>query len=234
MTLLCVAAPGYAQSGSEGKWSAEFSSGWDNGISGNINSSAEGTINNQAVVILKNRYEDVYGTGLHLSFGGGYMLSEVTEVRGTFTFQSLDADLTPLGDIGVSDLYAQYDDYQSFGFDIGLRRYGDLGGRFKAYGDGTIGLGFVDEVRIDLIAPQANLVMDDADFYDKTVAFALGGNAGVLWQLTGRIGVFSQLGLRYVTGMSEVDAFEGTGLETINDNSARWTIPFVFGIRTQF
>lgn len=29
-------------------------------------------LNNQAVVITRNRYEDVYGTGLHIRFGGGY------------------------------------------------------------------------------------------------------------------------------------------------------------------
>ena len=62
---------------SEGSpWSIDFAIGWDNDISGNINSSGIGTINNQAVVILKNSYEDVYGTGLHLRGGVGYMLGE--------------------------------------------------------------------------------------------------------------------------------------------------------------
>jgi hypothetical protein len=34
--------------------------------------------------------------------------------------------------------------------------------------------------------------------------------------------------------MSEVDGLEGTGLETINDKSARWTVPFVVGVRARF
>jgi hypothetical protein len=89
--------------------------GFDNSISGNINSSGIGVINAQNAVILKNKYEDVYGTGLHLRFGGGYMLDENAELKVTFTFQSLDADLTRMGDLGVSNLYAQYDDYQSWG-----------------------------------------------------------------------------------------------------------------------
>ena len=46
-------------------WSAEFGLGFDNSMSGNINSGGVGNLNNQAVVITKNRYEDVYGTGLH-------------------------------------------------------------------------------------------------------------------------------------------------------------------------
>src|SRR6187399_39862 len=85
-------------------WSAEVAIGWDNGITGNINSSGVGTINNQVVVITKNSYNDVYGAGLHLRFGGGYLFKPDTEARVTFTFQSLDADyITPMGGIGFVD-----------------------------------------------------------------------------------------------------------------------------------
>ena len=62
--LFGVASMAHAQTGRpERPWSVDFGIGWDNGISGNINSSAIGTLNDQAVVILKNKYEDVYGTG---------------------------------------------------------------------------------------------------------------------------------------------------------------------------
>jgi hypothetical protein len=232
---LCLATTAHAQSSpTDYPWNVEFGIGWDNSISGNINSSGVGRINNQAVVITKNRYEDVYGTGLHLRFGGGYLIDEVSEVRATFTFQSLDADLTPMGEIGNSNLYAQYDDYQSWGLDVGFRRYVDASEGVRLYGEGTIGLGFVDETDVELIAPGANLAGNATDFYDRTTAFTLGGNAGVLMQATERIGVFAQIGLRWVTGMSEIDAFEGTGLETINDKSARWTLPFLIGVRARF
>jgi hypothetical protein len=215
-------------------WSIEFGIGWDNSISGNINSSGIGRINNQAVVILKNSYEDVYGTGLHLRAGGGYLLDEVTEVRAAFSFQSLDADLTPMGDIGVSKLYGQYEDYQSLSLDLGLRRYVDVATGVRTYAEATAGMAFVDETDVVLVAPQVNLAGDATDFYDRTAAFALGGNIGVLWQVATKVGVFTQVGLRYVTGMSEVDGLAGTGLETINDKSGRWTFPFLMGVRARF
>ncbi len=215
-------------------WSVDFAIGWDNSISGNINSSGIGQLNNQAVVITKNSYDAVYGTGLHLKFGGGYMIDEVTEIRVAFTFQSLDADLTPMGDIGVSRLYGQYDDYQSLGLDAGFRRYMDLTEKFRLYGEGTLGLAIIDETDVVLVAPAANLSGNATDFYDKTAAFTLGGNAGVLIQTGERIGVFGQLGLRWVSGMSAVDGLEGTGLETINDKSSRWTFPFIAGVRVRF
>lgn len=216
------------------RWSAEFAIGWDNSISGNINSSGMGRLNNQAVVITKNRYEDVYGTGLSLRFGGGFMLDEVTEVRATFSLQSLDADLTPMGDYGASNLYGQYDDYQAFSLDVGLRRYRRTSPSVQLYGEGTIGLGFIDETDVTLVAPAANLFLDATDFYDQTTAFTLGGNAGMLFDTGSRTGIFVQVGLRWVSGMSEIDDLEGTGLETINDKSARWTFPFLVGARVRF
>src|SRR5688572_16654861 len=97
--IACIPGSIAQAQSTESRWSADVAVGIDNGISGNINSSGVGQINNQAVVVLKNSYDEVYGTGLHFRFGGGFMLDEETEARVTFTLQSLDADLVPLGDI---------------------------------------------------------------------------------------------------------------------------------------
>jgi hypothetical protein len=233
--LLGIASVARAQgSAPTSKFTAEFAFGWDNSISGNINSSAIGRIDNTAVVITKNRYDDVYNKGLHLRFGGGYMLREDVEARATFTFQSSDADLVRMGEYGASSLYGQYSDYQSFALDIGLRKYHSVSPSVRLFGDGTIGLGFVDKTDITLVAPAVNLFRDANDFYDQTTAVALAGNAGVLFQTSERIGIFMQTGVRWVSGMSEVDDLANTGLDNINDNSSRWTMPFLFGIRARF
>jgi hypothetical protein len=227
-------AQAQSASTSKGPWNLEFGIGFDNSVSGNINSSAIGTLNNQTTVILKSQYDSVYGTGLYLRGGGGYALNDLTELRVTFTFQSLDADLVPLGDIGVSRLYGQYTDYQSFAMDVGARRYYELSPMVRAYGEGTIGLGFVDKTDVTLVAPSINLTQEVNDFYDQTAAFAAGANIGLLFATQTRTEFFVQVGLRWVSGMSEVDNLVGTGLETINDNSARTTVPFVGGIRVRF
>jgi hypothetical protein len=219
----------------ERPWTAEFAIGWDNGITGNINSSGIGSINNQVVVITRNSYNDVYGAGLHLRFGGGYLFKPNTEARVTFTFQSLDADyVVRMGDYGASNLYGQYTDYQTFGIDFGLRRYGDISPKVRAYGEGTIGLGFIDKTDVTLVAPGANLVGEANDFYDQTTAFTFGVNVGLLVQTSPRMGFFGQLGVRRVSGLAEVDDLVGTGLDTINDKSQRWTLPFIGGVQFRF
>ena len=231
---VCVASEAKAQSAPDQQWSVDVAIGWDNSISGNINSSGVGTINNQTTVITKNKYEDVYGTGLHLKVGVGYMVNPTTEARATVSFQSLDADLTRMGDYGASNLYGQYDDYQSTTLDVGLRKYGPLNMNFRPYFEGSVGMGFNDAIDLELIAPQANYVRPASDFYDGNVAFSFGVAGGLLWNANERVGIFTQLGLRYVTGLKEVDQTLGTGLDEINDKSARWTVPFVMGVRFGF
>ena len=233
--FLLLTTPGYAQTADEARWSVDVGIGFDNSISGNINSGAIGTLQGQSTVITKNSYEDVYGTGLHFKFGGGYMLDDLSEVRAAFTYQSLDADLTRMGDFGASNLYGQYDDYKSLGLDVGYRRYAPpTWPKVRLYGEGTIGIAFISEIDNLLAAPQANLVQNATDFYDRTAAFTLGVNGGALFAVADRYDLFAQLGLRYVTGLSAVDNLAGTGLAEINDNSARWTAPFVLGVRARF
>ena len=93
--LLGAASTAQAQAkpaATDSKWSAEVGIGWDNGLTGNINSSGVGTLNNQVVVITRNTYNDVYGAGLHLRFGGGYMWKPNLDARVNLAFQSHDAD----------------------------------------------------------------------------------------------------------------------------------------------
>ena len=182
-------------------WSGEFAIGWDKSVSGNINSGGIGRINNQDVVILKNPYEDVYGTGLHMKFGGGYMVDPVTELRATFTFQSLDADLTEMGDIGASQLLRP------------VRRLSELRHRRRVPALRVRDRPRVPAVRRRHDRPRRSSTRPTSSSSrrrptspamppistTRTAAFTLGGNVGVLWQLSDRVGVFGQLGLRWVS-----------------------------------
>jgi len=234
-----LAATGVAraqgQAADESRWAIDFGVGLDFGVNGNVNSGAIGTLNGLATALLPNSYGDVYGTGIQLRIGGAYALNRVSEVRGVFTFQSADADLVRLGDIGPSSLYAQYSDYQAFGLDVGYRRYMPLDRRdIRVYGEATIGLGFIDAIDAQLAAPQANVVFNSTDFYDQTSAFTWSFSAGVLFSIAEHLDLNAQVGLRHVSGLSDVDQFVGTGLEEINNDSGRLTFPVIVGIRYRF
>ena len=235
-TFLAGASPARAQApADESPFVLDLGVGIDPSINGNVNSGAIGTLQNQATAILPNSYGDVYGTGIQLRFGGGYRLDEVSELRGVFTYQSADADLVRLGDIGPSSLYAQYSDYKSIGLDFGYRRYMPLSDRdFRVYGEGTIGLAFVNSIDGEFAAPQSNLVLTTTDFYDDSGAFTWGINIGILFPIAEKIDLNGQFGLRHVGGLSEVDQLVGTGLDDLNSDSARLTFPIVVGVRFRF
>jgi hypothetical protein len=235
VALVSFATPALAQSTDESKFVLDLGIGIDHSLNGNVNSGAIGTLNGQAAAILPNPYGEVYGTGLHFKFGGGYVMNELSEVRAVFTLQSADANLVRLGDIGPSSLYGQYSDYVSFGLDLGYRRYVPLSNtRLRVYGEGTLGLAFIDEINVLLSAPQANIVTDQTDFYDRTAAFTWGINFGVLFPVASKIDLSAQMGLRSVSGLSDVDQLVGTGLDEINNDSGRLTFPIVVGVRFRF
>jgi hypothetical protein len=148
--------------------------------------------------------------------------------------QALDSDLATLGDYGASPLYGDYTDYESTTLDFGLRRYGRIETALRPYVEGLIGIGFISDIDLELAAPQANLVTTSNNFYQSTTAFTWSVNAGLLWNANRRLGGFAQLGLRYVSGLADVDNIAGEGLDSINDDSSRWTLPFLIGVRVGF
>jgi Outer membrane protein beta-barrel domain len=235
LALLAGTADARAQGQTaESRWVVDVGVGTAPSINGNVNSGAIGTLQGQAVAILPNAYGDVYGTGIGLHFGGGYVLDDRSELRGVFTYQSADADLVRLGDIGPSSLYAQYSDYKSFGLDVGYRRYFGGGRAVRPYGEASLGAAWVDRINVRFAAPQSNIVFNSTDFYDSTAAFTWNVTFGLLFRLAERTDLNAQLGLRHVGGLSQVDQFAGTGLESINNDTARLTFPVTVGVRFRF
>ena len=231
--LLASVMEGRAQA--QSPFSLDLGFGFEPVINGNVNSGVIGTLNGQAAAILPNSYGDVYGTGISFRVGVGWALDDVNELRGNFIFQSADAELVRMGDVGPSTLYGQYSDYQTFGLELGFRRYFPIGQTdFKAYGEATIGAGFIDAIDIQLAAPQSNIVFNNTDFYDQSAALTWSINVGGLFKATDRVELLAQVGLRKVSGLSDVDQLQGTGMEDLNNDSGKLTFPINLGVRFRF
>jgi len=237
LAVLVLFLPGvvYAQTPYHETWSIEGNVGWDFPVSGNILSAAIGRVFDQATVIDSQSYGDIYGTGVNWGVGVGYRLDERSEVRGSLTFQSVSADLSKIGNTASAPLYATFDPYKSISIEGGYRRYfADSDMRLRPYAGGTLGIAIVREIDADLAAPDLGQTLNATDFYDRTGAFTIGFNGGVLYAVTDRLDVKGELGFRHVSGLSPIDGLQGTGLEKVNDNSGRWTLPFTVGLRVRF
>ena len=236
LALLAAAADARAQGATgESPWFLDFAFGVAPSIRGNVSSGAIGVLQGQAAAFLPPSYGDIYGTGIDWRFGGGYTLDDKSELRGMFIWQSADADLVRLGDVGPSSLYAQYDDYKSFALDLGYRRYLQLSNRdIRLFGEGTIGVGFIDSIGVQFAAPQSNIVFPATNYYDQTAAFTYGLGFGAVFRFSDRLDFTGQFGLRHVSGLQTVDQFVGTGLEAVSNDTARLTFPVVVGLRYHF
>jgi hypothetical protein len=225
-------APRYYQTSD---WSIDGSVGWDFALSGNILAPAIGTIDNRPVVIERQSYDKVYGTGIFWQFGVGYALSDYAEVRGTFSYQKSTADVRRVGTISNTPLLATFDKYQVVGLDVGYRRYFDTDiSNVRPFAGASVGLAVIPEIDGQFAAPDLGLTLDESDFYDGTAAFTFGLNGGVVYRLSDRVDAVGQLGFRYTTGLKEVDQLVGNGLEAINDASSKWSLPLTFGLRYRF
>ena len=78
------------------------------------------------------------------------------------------------------------------------------------------------------------MILDNTDFYDQSSAFTWGIGGGVMFPIAERMDLNIRMGLRHVSGLAEVDQLVGTGLDEINNDSARLTFPIVVGIRYRF
>jgi hypothetical protein len=228
-------SPAFAQgSGVDRPWSAWLTLGWDDPISGNLIDGAIGTVAGEAAVIEPRSYRDVFGNGLQWRAGVGYLLSPDTEVLASLSYAVSSGEPLAIGTGGSNPLFADFSDHQEFGIEGAYRRYFASRDRWRPYAGAAIGLAFVDRIQSNFTIPNAGVVLTSLDFYDNSTAFTLGANGGVLYEVNDYLEVGGDLGLRWRSGLSENEILTGTGLERINDNSDRWTLPFGAAVRVRF
>jgi hypothetical protein len=218
----------------ETPWSIVGNLGWDNPISGNLIDGAIGTVTFLPAVVEPHSYGDEYGGGLTWRLGVGYMLGDDSEVLGTFTYAVASGEPISVGTLGGEQLFMDFSDYQQLDLEAGYRRYFSARNKWRPYGGASLGLAFVDRVQTNLTAPNIGAVLTAVDFYDNTTAFTVGFNGGVLYEVNERVGVGGEIGLKWRSGLSGIEGLAGTGLEKINDNSDRWSLPITFTARVRF
>ena len=219
----------------DSRWNAEASVGWDINLSGDLLAAGIGTLQGVPVVFQSQSFGDVYGTGVHWTFGAGYMLDDVSEVRAQFSYERVGADVVTLGTAGSSTLMATFADYKASSFEAGYRRYfARRSETLRPYAGGMLGVSIIPEIDGVFAAPDAGLARYATDLYDGTAALTFGFNGGALYKINERFDLNGQIMFRYNSGLSKIDALVGTGLDNTNDKSSRWTMPITFGLRVKF
>jgi hypothetical protein len=214
--------------------------GSDNQFSGNMIQEASGlTTGGVPINMAETTYDDVYGSMSLLKIGAAWRTTPRTEVAFNFVYSDSAAEPgVAVGTAGAANvpLLVDFDDYSYWGLEagqrffftrvrvtpfagylVGVQRYGDIRGTF---------VGVPLEVTPGLAA-------QDGKFFEKSWALNLGPTGGLLVGL-GPVEVIFETQLRYTGGLSDVDWLVEEGLQDINDESSRWSLPLQLGARIRF
>ena len=214
-------------------WSVSFDLGTQIALSGDVHGGGSGTVLNLPTQVQARSYGDIYGNGFYWAAGLGYRVGEAGEIRVQGSYTSNPADRLQVGTVANLPLFALFEDYKAFGMDFGFRQYfGSATARpYVGAGGGFVR---VDKIQSEFSVPAAGVVLSNVNMYDTSVVPSSGAGGGVQINLSDRFAVQGGLEFRWQGDAKDLDGLAGTGLESINDESRRWSMPITGGITVRF
>jgi hypothetical protein len=214
-------------------WSVLFDLGSQAALSGDVHGGGSGTVLSLPTQVEARSYGDIYGSGLYWAAGLGYRVGETGEIRVQGSYTGNPADRVQVGTVAGLPLLARFDDYQAFGMDVGYRQYfGNA--KARPYVGASGGFVRVEKIQSEFSVPAAGVVLSNVDMYDASVVPSVGAGGGVQITLSDRFAVQGGVEFKWQGDAEDLDGLAGTGLESINDESRRWSMPITGGITVRF
>jgi hypothetical protein len=92
----------------------------------------------------------------------------------------------------------------------------------------------VDQIQGEFSVPAAGVVLPNVDMYDTSLVPSVGAGGGLQFDLSERVSLQTGVELTWRGDATALDGLAGTGLESINDESRRWSMPITGGITFRF
>ena len=214
-------------------WSVSFDLGTQVALNGDVHGGGSGTVLGLPTQVQARSYEDIYGNDLYWAAGLGYRVSEAGEVRVRGSYTANPADRLQVGTVAGLPLFALFDDYKAFGMDVGYRQY--LGtAMVRPYVGAGGGFVRLDTIQSEFSVPEAGVVLPNVNMYDTSVVPSVGAGGGVQIDFSDRFAVQGGIEFTWQGDATALDGLAGTGLESINDESGRWSMPITGGITVRF
>jgi len=238
MTIGLVAAVVVAISAGEAHaqsnpWSVSFDLGSQAALSGDVHAGGSGTVLSLPTQVQARSYGDIYGSGFYWAAGLGYRVGESGEIRVQGSYTGNPADRLQVGTVAGLPLFALFDDYKAFGMDVGYRQYFGTA-RARPYVGASGGFVRVDKIQGEFSVPAAGVVLPNVNMYDTSVVPSVGVGGGVQINLSDRFAIQGGVEFKWQGDAEDLDGLAGTGLESINDESRRWSMPITGGITVRF
>lgn len=82
--------------------------------------------------------------------------------------------------------------------------------------------------------PAGNVVLRGVAMYDSSTVLAFAVSAGALIPIGAHVGIQGGADVQWHGDLNPVDGLAGTGLERLNDESRRWSMPLTIGALVRF
>lgn len=223
----------------QGRWSFSLEAGADFPVDGDLNGGRNVAIPDAGVIdpdfageafILRVnpvQYEDVYDTSWAVGGEIGYGLSDNSEVFGTLRYTSASGGGVEFGrlqnveTVEVTPVNADFDDHEVWTMDVGYRYYFGEGPRWKPYVAGRVGAAYTSGISASFSTPGGAFAANDVTFYDDSWSWTFGGDLGVNYQASDRFAIQAEVGLRYISDLSDESGpgLINFGLADLNSDS---------------
>jgi hypothetical protein len=233
LALALVAAPGVALAQVEfadTRWSAFGAVGFESPLSGNVSAAVTGNLPNSPQLVLGNvTGSDVYGSLARWHFGVGLRITERSELLGSFSYSAGGGSRAVIG-VTPGPLYVgAFDDLGEKGLEMGYRYHLSSVGRVMPYVGAWGGM-----VRGSAISASVTIPNDPQPAFalpvlDASSAGTVAGGGGIIVPLSSRFALTADVNIRWRGALNSANVLVGTGLDRIGRDSARWSLPVVFG-----
>jgi hypothetical protein len=209
---------------SPGAFSITATGSWDPSIGGTMHEGGSGSVLGLATLVDEKSWTETHTrSGFAASAGFGVGLNNMVEAVGNVEFGQNGAQELQVGTVATLPLFAEFDDYQYWGLNGGVRVLMGSGNAVP-YVTGTFGFRQISEITGVFSVPAASVTLSQP-FFESSMVPTFGADFGVLYGgMRAKIGF--QVGVHWAGGPEGAEAsFAGTGLENLNDKGARWSLP---------
>jgi hypothetical protein len=233
MTALLIAFSAGNARAQSGPWSVSFDLGTQSAVSGNVHSAGTGVVLGLPTQVQAKSYGDIYGTGFHWGAGLGYRVNKNGEIRVQGGYTNNAADKVQVGTVANLPLFALFDNYKAFAMDFGYRQYFGTA-MAHPYVGANGGFVHVGKIQSEFSVPAANVVLPNVNMYDSSVVPSFGFGGGVQVDISHNLAFQGGIDFKWQGDLKASDGLAGTGLENINNESRRWSLPVTAGLTVRF
>lgn len=227
-----AAIPAQAQTQAK-KWSISFDLGAEVAVSGDVHGAGTGTVLGLPTTVEARTYGDIYGSPFTWAAGLGYRVTPNMELRGRFYRTAGASETVQVGNVATLPLFADFDDYVAMGFDGGFRAYLSQS-KVQPFVGASLGAVMVDTINSTFTVPAASVVLRSVPMTGESTVFTFAVSGGLFIPLGSSFGLQGGVDFRWQDNLTPVDGLAGTGLERINDETSRWSMPVTFGVVIRF